>query len=255
MKAAIVILVIVCVGLGIGLAVRHNKAVDVQREAEKEIQQLSNQVKETGTDLEKQKQQTIALTSDLARRGTEVTNLENNVSQLSAQLAKAQAEAKAAAEAAQAEVVKRDSKIAELETQRDDLTKKMADLSLSITNLNAQIAATEKKLATSEGDRAFLFKELKRLQSEKAELERQFNDLVALREQVHKLKEQLSIARRLEFIRLGLYGGEKGAERLINFPKPTPRTNYDLNVEIKQGGAGKVVPPTNPPPAPRPVPK
>ena len=250
MKAGIILLFIVCVGLGIGLFIRHNKAEKTERKQEEIIQQLSNQWVTASGDLEKQNQKAITLESDLTKRATEVTNLENNISQLSAQLTKAQAEAKAAADAAQAEMVKRDSKITELEIQRDELTKKMAALSLSITNLNAQIAAKEKELATSQGDRAFLLKELKRLQSEKAELERQFNDLVALREQVHKLKEQLSIARRLEFIRLGLYGGEKGAQRLMSFSPPPPKTNYDLNVEVKQGGAGKVVPATN---APAPV--
>ncbi len=41
--------------------------------------------------------------------------------------------------------------------------------------------------------------------AEKAELERQFNDLAVLRAQVSKLKEELSVARRLEWIRQGLF--------------------------------------------------
>ena len=90
----------------------------------------------------------------------------------------------------------------------------MADLNTSITSLESQIDNTKKKLAASEGDRDFLLNELKRLQTEKAELERKFNDLAVLRDQVRKLRDELSIARRLEWIRRGLYGSAKGAEKL-----------------------------------------
>jgi len=79
------------------------------------------------------------------------------------------------------------------------------DLNAAITNLNTQILETQRKLTASEGDKAFLEKELKRLMGEKAELERQFNDLKVLRAQVAKLKEELTIARRLDWIRRGLF--------------------------------------------------
>ena len=125
----------------------------------------------------------------------------------------------------------------------------------SITSLESQIDDTKKKLAASEGDREFLLKELKRLQAEKAELERKFNDLAVLRDQVRKLRDELSIARRLEWIRRGLYGFERGAERLQKGLPAGAQTNYDLNVEIKQSGGAKIVPTaTNTPPATAPSP-
>ena len=257
MKALIVILVVACVVLGVGLAIRHKNAEQTRRTQTAVIEQFSNTVVETSRKLEEQVQVNMTLVTNLGKAGLEVTNLNQVRAELKAQLDRAEAEAKAAAEAAQMEIAKREAKINDLETQRDDLTKRMNELSLSITNLNNQIAATEKKLAAAEGDREFLIKELKRLQAEKSELERQFNDLAVLREQVHKLKEQLAIARRLEFIRLGLYGDMKGAQRLVSGRKetPAPATNYNLNVEIRQDGSGKVVPATNAAPAVNPVPK
>ena len=53
--------------------------------------------------------------------------------------------------------------------------------------------------------------------AEKAELEQQFNDLAVLRAQVAKLKEELNVSRRLEWIRQGLFasGEAKGAEQLM----------------------------------------
>ena len=115
--------------------------------------------------------------------------------------------------------------------------------------MEKQIAATEKKLATTQGEKEFLVKELTRLRAEKAELERQFNDIAALRAQVSRLKEEMAIARRLEFIRLNLFGvvTKGGAEKLMTPVRTSTQkgTNYDLNVEIRQNGGARVVAPAN----------
>ena len=89
------------------------------------------------------------------------------------------------------------------------------------------------------------------MQTEKTELERQFNDMVVLREQVKKLRDELSVARRLEWIRRGLYGATtlKGGERLQKgLITAGPRTNYNLDVELNRDGSIRVTPPpsTNP---------
>ena len=198
------------------------------------------------------------LETNLFGRTHELESVSNNFVNISAALAKTQAEAKAAAETAAAEMAKRDAKISELQGQNDDMTKRMLDLNISLGNLETQIAATEKKLASSEGDRAFLLRELKRLQGEKAELEKQFNDLAVLREQVTKLKDELSIARRLDWIRRGLYGtsAPKGAEALMKPAQPAVSgTNANLNVELKQSGGVKILSGTNSPPATNAPPK
>lgn len=116
----------------------------------------------------------------------------------------------------------------------------MLALNTSIGSKEKQIADTEKRLADSKGENKFLIEELKRLKTEKAELERQFNDLAVLREQVSKLKEEMAIIRRLEFIRLGLFGvsPKGGATALMTRTTPDTGTgaNFNLNVEIKQDG-------------------
>jgi hypothetical protein len=74
------------------------------------------------------------------------------------------------------------------------------------------------------------------------------------------LKEELSVARRLEWIRQGLFAStdQRGAQKLMQGPagsqvKP-PKPVYDLNVEVNADGSVKVIPPltnrpaaTNPP--------
>lgn len=249
-RVALVILLLVCVGLGIGLLMRHNQALHEAQVAQAEITTLSNSVKQTQEQVNELKSVNMTLETNLFGRTRELETVSNNLITVSATLAKTEAEAKAAAEAAAAEMAKRDARIAELEGQNDDMTKKMTELNTSLTSLEQQIAATEKKLAASEGDREFLLRELKRLQTEKAELEKQFNDLAVLREQVRKLKDELSIARRLEWIRRGIYGStaQKGAEGLMKAPaQPQAGTNADLNVELKQGGGVKIQSGTNAP--------
>jgi len=244
-KTGIVALVILCIGLGVGLLVRHAKAVDEERRAEARIKQLSEDVVHTQDQLSRQKEVNDTLEKTLESRTTEAQSLSNKLETVTATLTRTEQDAKAAAEQAKDEIAKRDAKIADLEGKNDDLTKQMADLNTSITSLESQIDDTKKKLATSEGDREFLLRELKRLQTEKAELERKFNDLAVLRDQVRKLRDELSIARRLEWIRRGLYGSEKGAEKLQKgLAAAGPQTNYDLNVEIKQSGGAKIASPS-----------
>jgi chromosome segregation ATPase len=155
----------------------------------------------------------------------------------------------------QEETAKRDAKIAGLEAQNQALDKQAVDLSTAITNLTTQIEETKRKLATSEGEKGFLEKELKRLMAEKAELEKQFNDLTVLRAQVSKLKEELSVARRLEWIRQGLFASseQRGAQKLMQgsaaTPVKAPKPAYDLNVEVSSDGSVKVIPPLSNHPA------
>ena len=249
-KTGIVVLVVLCIALGVGLLIRHAKAVDEQRKAQARIKQLSDDVVHTQDQLNEQKKVNDTLEKTLETKSTEALGLSNKLENVTATLVKTEQDAKAAAEQAKDEIAKRDAKIADLEGQNDDLTKKMADLNTSISSLEGQIVDTQKKLAASEGDRDFLLKELKRLQTEKAELERKFNDLAMLRDQVRKLRDELSIARRLEWIRRGLYGSEKGAEKLQKgLASAGPQTNYDLNVEIKQSGGAKIVSPSTNAPA------
>ena len=100
-------------------------------------------------------QQTVnrTLETNLATTTTEYSNkLVSRDAQLAttqADLTKAEADAKAQAAAAAAAVAERDKKIADLETQNQELDKESADLHISITNLEDQIGMTKRKLASS----------------------------------------------------------------------------------------------------------
>jgi septal ring factor EnvC (AmiA/AmiB activator) len=260
-RVGLIILTLISLGLAAGLVVTNKKATEQQRKDAETIGALSNKWVRTSGELDDERQVAAMLKKDLeGQKGSysELTNsftrLSGNLSQVSTTLASTEASLRNT----EAEVKKRDAKIAELENQNQALDQQAADLNHAITNLTTQIDQTQRKLAASEGDKAYLEKELKRLVAEKAALERQFNDLVVLKAQVAKLKDELSIVKRVEWIRRGLLSGsdEKGAARLVR-GLPTGRATYesqpkyDLNVEMSSQGDARIVPPqTNSPAAP-----
>lgn len=245
-KVALIIFILVSVGLGVGLIVRDKQANDQHKTDQEVSTDLSNRWSETQIKLEDQRQQNLSLEKDITGRKTDISKLSNDLAQTSENLNKTETALKTAME----ENTKRDAKIAGLEKQNETLDRQADDLKGSIGKLEGEISDTQKKLAASEGDKAFLEKELQRLMAEKAELERQFNDLAVLRTQVKKLKEELSISRRLEWIREGLFAiqDQKGAQRLMQVAntgvsKPAPDKNYDLNVEVRSDGSVQVIAP------------
>lgn len=253
MKAAFVFLILVTLGLGVGLMMRHKQAAELKKQDEEIKTVLSNRVEQTQAKLDEQEKLAMFLQTNLTLKSEELSATSNNLTKIAADLARTQKKMQEESEAARAEIERRDAQIAQLTSQTNQLTLKMDDLTSNIDKLSKLINETERKLSASEGDREFLLKELKRLQVEKAELEKQFSDLSVLRTQISKLKEELSVARRLEWIRMGIYGAQdkKGAERLMNPNTPAARTNnFNLNVELRQDGGATIVPPKTNAPAP-----
>ena len=259
-KVAIVILLAICAALGVALVTQSRKHVQEKQKRDDQIAVLNTHVQEARGKLEEQTQVNLKLETDLTTRSNEVATISNQLTKTIGDLEKLDAQAKATAEqlrAAQAELAKKDQKITELEAERLAFTKQMDTLTNSIVDLQKQIATAEKKLVTTRGEKDFLLRELTRMRTEKAELERKFNDLAVLRGRISELKEEMAIARRLEFMKLNLLGATaKGGASQLMATRPTapPGTNYDLNVEIRQGGDARVLTPTNAASAPAPAP-
>ncbi len=250
LKPIAFLLVVISVALGGSLYYRHTQAVKKGVEDKAIITSLSEQVVNKEIALREQTLVNVSLDKDLQTRTEEIGKLSQELLSVSNILVKTEADAKTTQAALTAEIAKKEARITDLEGQRDDLTKKMTDLNGSIALLEVKIDSTQKKLAASEGDREFLLKELKRLQAEKAALEQQFNDLAILRDQVKKLRDELSISRRLDWIKRGLYGDTKGGERMMKSLSPPPsiaKPTFDLNVELKSGGGATIAPKTNTP--------
>lgn len=247
-RVGTILLVLVCVVLAVALIWREKRGSEQRSKDADSITWFSNQVVQTTAGLDQQRQVNTSLEGDLKKQRDAYSDLTNSFTRVSENLDKSETSLKAAQE----EVARRDTRIADLESQNQALDQRALDLSTAITNLTSQISDTKRKLAASEGDKAFLEKELERMMAEKAELERQFNDLAVLRAQVAKLREELNISRRLEWIRQGLFAraDQRGAEQLMqksgastNRP-PKEQPTYDLNVEVSADGTVKVIPAT-----------
>jgi len=244
-KTLSVLLLLALLGLGAGWFVTGKKASEEKEHASSQIMTLSNELVTATFKLTEQQKVNASLETNLASRISELGILSNRWTYVAGELNRTEAEAKAAADAARIEIERRDKQIAGLEDERDDLSHRMDGLTGEIDGLNNRIADTERKLAASEGDRDQLKRELKRLLAEKADLERRFNDLAVLRDQVRKLKEELSIARRIDFIRRGLYGTPKKGAQLLNegfrnVVTAAPKTNSPIEAEVGTDGSVKV---------------
>jgi chromosome segregation ATPase len=260
-KGPVLVLLVVAVGLGIALIVVNKQASNQAREAAEGLTTFSNTVVSDNKRLAELEAVNQSLETNLAATRTDFSNkltlTEANLRAAEANLEKATAEAKAEAKA-QAEsnavaLAQRDQKISELESQNGSLDKEAAALRMAITNLDARIAATQDKLAKSEGDRAFLTKQLKVLKAEKEDMEQRFNSIALVREQLRKLKIEAGLTRRLDTKRRDIAAtfDEKPMEPLIQLaPSNAPPDTSGANVELRERGGVKIqLPPaTNAPP-------
>jgi chromosome segregation ATPase len=256
MKTIVVVLGIVSISLTAGLLVQHREATHAVKTAEAASTAFSNSWQEAKGKLEEAEKVAAALETKLNARTEVLTATSNDLAKTTTDLAQASTDlAKSQADyaAAQVEMKKQQATIAQLETQRADLTQKMEELTSSINSLETKIAETKQKLASSEGDRTFLLKELDRMQSEKATLVAQFNNLATLRAQVAKLKEEAAISQRVAWMQSGVYNlaTKKGAERLVATTPAPGASEGRLEVELEKNGASKILStPTKPPQGP-----
>ena len=260
-KGLIFVLLIVAVGLGVALIVVNKRAADERKDAAEKLATQSNNVVSAKKSLEEMQEVNQALETNAAAMRVDFSNKlaqsDANLRGAEADLEKFKAEVKtetkAMADSDAAALAERDKKISDLESRNAELDKQATDLRTAITNLQSRIDLTQSKLQKSEGDRDLLLKELKSLQAAKEDLEKQFNTISTLRAQLHKLRIEEVIARRLDWMRRGIYdtGGEKGGERLIHPSLPLPpEAGAGANVEIGRHGPATIQqnPPTNAPP-------
>ena len=186
MKSLVIILAIACVGLAVTLAFHRTKIQTQLITTQAELTIATNALTETRTKLNEQEKLAGFLQQNLDQRSSELTASSNNLAEANVRLASVQTDLKTV----QVDAETKGARISALEAEKNEMNKKLNELAGQINTLDDQIAETKRKLAASEGDRSYLTKELARLQTDKAELLRQFNDLAVLRAQVALLKEE-----------------------------------------------------------------
>lgn len=243
-RLGVAILVVICAGMALALLLERNRADKQQQKDTDTISEFSNQLTTANINIDQLRQVNLILTNNFVAAQQSLTVLSNQYLATAVSLSNTTTALKTAQD-----------QIADLESQNQALDQQVVNMTNTIGNLSAQIAATQLKLVESETNNAFLESELKRQVAERAELERKFNNLSTVRAQVRKLRDDLLVARRLEWMRQGTDPTQqrKGAQLLM---ARTPATNrvvgpahYDLNVEVNSDGSVQVVPATTNAPA------
>jgi len=239
-------LIVACVVLCFVVWGQHHKHAGEAQEWNQTAVSYSNQVATLTGKLAEQVSVNTTLEKNLTatrlKASNDLTAVEATLSTTKSNLEMARDEDKAA----EITIAQKDKKIADLESQNSDLDKQADDLHSSIANLEAQIQSTQKKLDADEGDKKLLMTELAHLREQKEDLEKKLTDLAFLKETVRKLKEELAVSRRLDWIRRGIYAAltEKGGERMMHplaLGPSTPNSNT-LDVELHQNGGVRIDP-------------
>jgi chromosome segregation ATPase len=221
----------------VAVVVEKNRADKQQKKDAYTISDFSNQLATANINLDGLRQVNLILTNDFVAAQQTLTVLSNQYVAASASLSNTTAALKTAQD-----------QIADLEAQNQALDQQVVNMTNTIVNLSTQIAETQMKLVESETNNVFLENELKRQVAERVDLERKFNDLSQVRTQVRKLRDDLLMARRLQWMRAGTDPNQqrKGAQVLMARGSVTNRmvgpAHYDLNVEVSSDGSVQVVP-------------
>ena len=254
-KIGIIILAAACIGLLIALLATKKSAEGQHTHDTAAILDFSNQLDVANVNLNDMRQVNLMLTNDLAAVHQVAETLSNNLLTTSSMLSTT----KESLVTAEGQIVNLNGRITDLEAQNKALDERAADLTNRIAELDALIATTQRKLASSETDNAFLTAELQKQLAQKAELERNFNDLNVVRAQVKKLRDELFITRRLQWMANGADPStpQKGGAVLMQrtpasttsaakaAAKTAPAKTaspYDLNVEVGSDGSVHVIP-------------
>ena len=241
-KLGAVILVVAVAGLLMALFVMKHAADEQINKDTDAILEFSNQWVKVQANLDELGQVNLKLTNDLAASHEESMAFSNQVVEASGALANT----RVSLQNARDQITGLNQRIAGLTTQNQELDQRSAALSSAIAGLNAQIADTQQKLADSETNNSFLETELQHQTAARAELEGKFNNLTVVRAQAKKLKADLVVARRMQWLREGTDPSlqTKGGQQLVQRAAPVPLhpPHYDLNVEVSSDGAIRVLP-------------
>ncbi|HEY5346514.1 MAG TPA: hypothetical protein VIK62_09250 [Verrucomicrobiae bacterium] len=241
-KIVIVILAVACVALAIALFAVKKSGEEAHVSDMSSIMDFSNQVMNADLKINDLNQVNITYSNDLVLSQTQAEQLSNSLTAA----AKTITDSKIAITSAQDQITNLNSRIGDLEAQNKVLDQRASELTNTIAQLNSLIDDTRSKLNASETNSVFLQQALEKQMAQKAEVEHKFSDLNELRNQVKKIKDDLFVARRLQFMKND-NSQKKGAQLLMQRSAPVTNAptpaNYGLNVEVGSDGSVKVIPP------------
>ena len=191
----LIVLFVACVGLIIALVTTKKASAERLRKDTDAIIDFSNQLMTATANLNELRQVNLISTNDLASSHQEALTFSNQFTEASDKLAGANAWL----QNARNQITNLNSRLADLEAQNQVLDRRAAALTNAIAGLNAQIAGTQQKLAGAETNNAFLQTKLERFMLARPSWKAS-STTVNGAAQVRKLKDELFVARRLEWM-------------------------------------------------------
>ncbi len=250
-----IFLIGIAIALGAGSVFYVDQIINEKEEVITALKSDKVSLEKDNASLEKDKKD---LTVKLGKAGEDLKSTKTELSELTNDHYKAlkEMEVQRQVEKDLMEVISaKDEKISALNGELQTAQNKNRDYDSQIKTLNSQMIDKDReiddigrRLKSTEEDRDHLLIEQKKLIAEKAELEKQFQDILVLRKKVQQLQVELMASKKLEWLRRGFYGGarKKGGSQLMSMSKKNDRktvsTNADLNVEVRRDGTVKIVP-------------
>ena len=263
MKIGIAVLAVACLGFAVALVSLKHQAEARQTASASVINDLSTQIVKANVRIEDLNQANLNLSNDLATNRQMSLAVSNQLAAAASTLASTLAATTASLQTAEQQVTNLTGRITDLEAQNQVLDQRANSLSNTIVALDRQISFTQVKLAASETNNAFLNAQLKGLIAERNALQDKFNDLVVVRAQARKLRDDKLVEQRLIWMRAGIDPNKpmKGGQLLMQHTPSTAAAapaagspSYNLNVEVGSDGSVHVIAPlgsasaaTNPP--------
>jgi chromosome segregation ATPase len=260
-KVVIVLLVVACVGLAAAFFATKKQSDDLHQNDVHSILDFSNQWTRAELKITDLSQVNLTYSNDLSSSQQQLALSRGELAQLTNSLAAANAtlsstktvltSTKTSLAQTREQISSLNLRINDLESQNKVLDQRVVELTNTLAQLNAQIEETRGQLALAQTNNAYLQGELQKQLAQKAELEHKFNDLAELRAQIHKVRDEMFVARRLELMQNDNGNGTKKGAEVLNprtvsvslNPETKKPANYDLNVEIGSDGSVKVIPP------------
>jgi len=247
----LIVLFVACVGLIVALVTTKRVTGEQLRKDTDAIIDYSNQLTTATANLDELRQVNLILTNDLASSHLEALTFSNQFTEASGKLAGANA----SLQDARSQITNLNTRITDLGAQYQVLDRRAAALTNAIAGLNAQIAGTQKSSPGLKPTTPFSKKNCNGKRPPGPSWKASSTNLSTVRAQVKKLRDELFVARRLEWMREGTDPGsqQKGGQLLMQRTASTNAArlpHYNLNVEVSSDGSIHVIPsPTNAPAA------
>jgi uncharacterized protein (DUF3084 family) len=229
-KLILIILVVAIVALVIAIFWVHDKGKKDLGQAQRDLTDLKVEVDVLNTNLRTKKEELQQKEEAEAALKTRLEQAARDKQAVEQQLAAATNDLFKAS----AKLENVNKTVTALTTDKKNLQGQVSDLNSKLASLDQKITTLEDELDRGEKNRELLLRELAAVRLDKANLEKKFNDIGAVRDQYRVLRHDEILENRRRWIAQG-YDGFYVKSGVYEAPKPytSKPSDYDIKAEIR----------------------